>query len=138
MAEKLRVYESMFIIAPDVPEEERNALVEKAVKIIEERVNGKLDPSMGKDGVERWGIKKFAYKIKNYTEGDYVILYFRCDGQHLEELEHFYRITPQIIRWQTFRRYDIEKKERKARTQKKKDKIEEEFIEEIPQEEKVE
>jgi len=31
----------------------------------------------------------------------------------LQELEEFYRVTPEIIRWQTFRRFDLEKKERK-------------------------
>ncbi len=115
MAKELRIYESMFIIAPDIPEEDRNALVERAVKIITERVDGKLEESMGSGGIERWGIRKFAYKMKHYTEGDYVIIYFRAPGDKLGELEHFYRVTPQIIRWQTFRRFDLEKKERKAK-----------------------
>ena len=115
MAKELRIYESMFIIVPDIPEEDRNALVEKAVKIITERVGGKLEESMGNGGIERWGIRKFAYKMKHYTEGDYVIIYFRAPGDKLGELEHFYRVTPQIIRWQTFRRFDLEKKERKAK-----------------------
>ena len=127
LADKLRVYESMFIIAPDVPEDERNALVGKALSIIKERVEGTLEESLGEGGIERWGLKKFAYKIKGYTEGDYVIIYFRAKGDKRQELEHFYRVTPQIIRWQTFRRYDIEKKERKSK--KKESEVIEEKVE---------
>lgn len=110
---KERIYESMFIIAPNVPEEEREKLVERVKGIIEERVKGKIDK------VERMGMRKFAYEIKKFSEGDYTVIYFRCDGQHLQELENFYRITPEIIRWQTFRRFDLEKKERKAQSEKK-------------------
>jgi len=124
VADRLRFYETMFIIAPDVSEEERDKLVNKVISIIKERVGGVLEESMGNGGVERWGIRKFAYKIKHYTEGDYTIVYFRADGEKLNELEYFYRITPQIIRWQTFRRFDIEKKERKSKS-KKTDMIEE-------------
>jgi len=123
---KERIYESMFIIAPDVPDEKKKELVDKVISVIKERVGGRLDEKMADGGLEIWGTRKFAYKIKNYTEGYYVIVYFRCDGQKLGELEHFYRVTPEIIRWQTFRRFDLERKERKA----KRKAIEEEIIEE--------
>lgn len=104
---KERIYESMFIVAPNIPEAEREKLVEKVKNIIEERVRGRIEK------VDRMGLRKFAYEIKKFSEGDYTVIYFRCDGQHLQELEEFYRVTPEIIRWQTFRRFDLEKKERK-------------------------
>jgi len=104
---KERIYESMFIIAPNIPEVDREKLVERVKSIIEERVRGKIEK------VERMGLRKFAYEIKKFSEGDYTVIYFRSDGQHLQELEEFYRVTPEIIRWQTFRRFDLEKKERK-------------------------
>lgn len=104
---KERIYESMFIVAPNIPEAEREKLVEKVKNIIEERVGGRIEK------VDRMGLRKFAYEIKKFSEGDYTVIYFRCDGQRLQELEEFYRVTPEIIRWQTFRRFDLEKKERK-------------------------
>lgn len=104
---KERIYESMFIVAPNIPEAEREKLVEKVKNIIEERVRGRIEK------VDRMGLRKFAYEIKKFSEGDYTVIYFRCDGQRLQELEEFYRVTPEIIRWQTFRRFDLEKKERK-------------------------
>lgn len=104
---KERIYESMFIVAPNIPEAEREKLVEKVKNIIEERVGGRIEK------VDRMGLRKFAYEIKKFSEGDYTVIYFKCDGQRLQELEEFYRVTPEIIRWQTFRRFDLEKKERK-------------------------
>ncbi len=120
-----RIYESMFIIAPDVPDERKGELVNKVVNTIKERVEGELEESLGEKGLEVWGMKKFAYKIGDFTEGYYVIVYFRCDGQKIQELEYFYRITPEIIRWQTFRRFDLEKKEKKAKLKQQEEIIEE-------------
>ncbi len=125
-----RIYESMFIIAPDVPDDKKKELIDKVVSVIRERVGGELEESMGEKGLEIWGMRKFAYKIKDYTEGYYVIVYFRCDGQNLQELEYFYRITPEIIRWQTFRRFDLEKKERKGKSEDQQEEIIEEKVEE--------
>ncbi len=125
-----RIYESMFIIAPDVPDDKKKELIDKVVSVIRERVGGELEESMGEKGLEIWGTRKFAYKIKDYTEGYYVIIYFRCDGQNLQELEYFYRITPEIIRWQTFRRFDLEKKERKRKSEDQQEEIIEEKVEE--------
>jgi len=111
--EELRVYETMFIMDPTIPEEEREKLVGKVKNIIEERVKGKIE------NVDRWGVRKLAYKIKKLLEGDYTVILFRAPGDTVNNLEEFYRITPEIFRWQTFRRFDIEKKERKAKKKEK-------------------
>jgi len=108
----MRIYETMFIIKPDVPEEERNKLVENAKKFLEERVKAQVET------VDRWGIRKLAYKIGKYFEGDYTVMYFRSNGQGLEQLENYFKVHPEFMRWQTFRREDLEKKERKAARQK--------------------
>jgi len=99
--EELRVYETMFIMDPTIPEEEREKLVEKV------------------KNVDRWGVRKLAYRIKKFLEGDYTVILFRAPGDTVNNLEEFYRITPEIFRWQTFRRFDIEKKERKAKKKEK-------------------
>ena len=113
VVEKLRVYETVFIMDPTMPEEEREKLVERVKNIIEERVKGKIE------NVDRWGVRKLAYKINKFFEGDYTVILFRAPGDTVNNLEEFYRITPEIFRWQTFRRFDIEKKERKAKSQEK-------------------
>ncbi|MGE0033804.1 MAG: 30S ribosomal protein S6 [Pseudothermotoga sp.] len=104
----MRIYETMFIIDPRMSEEEREALVEKIKGIITERVSGQIRE------VNRRGLRRLAYPIAHQTEGDYTVIMFTADPANVNKLEEFYRITPQIIRWQTFRREDLEKKEKKA------------------------
>jgi len=104
----MRIYETMFIIDPRLSEEEREALVEKVKSIITERVSGQIRE------VSRWGLRRLAYPIAHQSEGDYTVILFTADPANVNRLEEFYRVTPQIIRWQTFRREDLEKKEKKA------------------------
>ena len=104
----LRVYETMFIIDPEVEEEEREGIVEKVKSIIQERLQGEIE------NLDRWGIRKLAYEINHRSEGDYTVVIFRANPDNLMKLESFFRVTPQVIRWQTFRREDIEKKKSSA------------------------
>lgn len=102
-----RIYETMFIVVPTLDEEERENVVKKVQDFIQERLEGKID------NVDRWGIRKLAFKVKKFTEGDYTVILFRASPEKLNQLENFYHITQEIFRWQTFRREDLEKKERK-------------------------
>lgn len=104
----MRIYETMFIIDPRLSEQEREALVEKVKSVINERVAGKIREE------NRWGLRKLAYPIAHQTEGDYTVIIFNAEPTNMNKLEEFYRVTPQIIRWQTFRREDLEKKEKKT------------------------
>jgi small subunit ribosomal protein S6 len=102
-----RIYESMFIIDPRLNDEERETFVERIKEIISERVKGTIQT------VNRWGLRKLAYPISHLTEGDYTVLLFKAPPTDLNKLEEFFRVTPQILRWQTFRREDLEKKSKK-------------------------
>jgi len=105
----LRIYEVMFITDPRIPEESREAAVEKVKKVIETRVAASIEK------VDRWGIRKLAYKLPKtkLTEGDYTVIQFRCDGSNLGELNNLFTVTPEFVRKQIVRRTDIEKIERK-------------------------
>lgn len=132
----MRIYETMFIVKPDVPEQEREKLVEGVRKFIEERLKSRVET------VDRWGVRKLAYKIGRYFDGDYTVLYFRSDGHGLDQLENYFKVHPEFIRWQTFRREDLEKKERKALREKKPEdvheKVEQTESSDFQSEEKVE
>lgn len=104
-----RIYETMFIVSPKLNEEERNAMAEKVKTYIEERVGGTIEK------FDRWGIRRLAYRVqKGFTEGDYTVVQFRAEPENIAVLERLFNITPEVFRWQTFRREDIEKEERKA------------------------
>lgn len=55
-------YEIMFIVKPDVEEEARNTLIENFKSIL--TANGG-----SVDNVNEWGLRDFAYEIKDYTKG---------------------------------------------------------------------
>jgi len=104
-----RIYETMFIVSPKLDEEERNAMAEKVRDYIVERVGGTIEK------FDRWGIRKLAYRVaKGFSEGDYTVIQFRAEPETVDILERFYGITPDVFRWQTFRREDLEKAEKKA------------------------
>ncbi|MEA2066689.1 MAG: 30S ribosomal protein S6 [Thermotogota bacterium] len=101
---KQRIYETMFIIDPNLEDEAREAVAEKIKKQIEERVQGIVRK------LNRWGVRKLAYRLgRGFTEGDYTIIIFEADPENVDILEKFYKITPEVFRWQTFRREDLEK-----------------------------
>ena len=105
----IRIYETMFIVSPRLDEESRNSMAEKVRDYIVERVSGTIEK------FDRWGIRKLAYRVtKGFSEGDYTVIQFKADSESVDILEKFYGITPEVFRWQTFRREDLEKAEKKA------------------------
>ncbi|MBE3554035.1 MAG: 30S ribosomal protein S6 [Thermicanus sp.] len=88
----MRNYEILFILRPDLTEEEVEASREKVKSIISD--NGgevtKLDP-MGK--------RRLAYEIQDYREGIYTVIYFTGDDKTVKELDRVVRITEDIIRY---------------------------------------
>ena len=106
----MKIYETMVIVTPRISKEDRDAQVEEILKRIE-RINGKVLK------VDRWGMSKLAYPIKNQTEGDYVLIYFTGEeGDFANELASYYRVTPNILRYITIRDYHFEKKMKKGVT----------------------
>ncbi|HQC16104.1 30S ribosomal protein S6, partial [Mesotoga prima] len=89
--------------------ENRNATAEKVRDYIVERVGGTVEK------FDRWGMRKLAYRVsKGFSEGDYTVIQFKADPESVDTLERFFGVTPEVFRWQTFRREDLEKAEKKA------------------------
>jgi small subunit ribosomal protein S6 len=89
-------YESVIIMKPDVEIEVSNRIVATIEGIVEN-----LD-------IDNIGIKKLAYRIKEYEEGYYMLFTFNCEPNKIEELEGFYRIEDNIIKFITVRIDDEE------------------------------
>lgn len=106
----MKIYETMVIITPTISKEERDAQVEEIQKRIE-KLNGKILK------VDRWGMRKLAYPIKKVNEGDYALIYFSGEeGDFSNELNTYFRVTPNILRYMTIRDYHFEKKMKKGVT----------------------
>ncbi len=91
MAEKiLNSYETIFIIDAGLEEEAVKALQDKFTSLIEK--NGTIE------SIDEWGKRRLAYEINDKTEGFYVLVNFKADGEFPKELDRQYRITDGILR----------------------------------------
>ena len=85
-------YEAMFIIKPDLSEEERKSVFEQ-IKDTVTKNNG----TISSDSV--WAEKrKLYFTIKKFKEGLYYLLNFSIPGDSIGELKNIYKINEDILR----------------------------------------
>ena len=84
-------YELMYIISCDATEEQREALIEKYKAMVEAKGGVVL-------GVDKLGMKKFAYKINFKTEGFYVLMNFEANAEVVKEMNNAMNIADFVVR----------------------------------------
>ena len=87
-------YETMYILRPDIAEEEVTKHIEKYNKTLENNGGKVLDSQMR-------GKRRLAYPINKHREGIYVQLSHQGDGQHIEKIEKAMRLSEDVIRYLT-------------------------------------
>jgi small subunit ribosomal protein S6 len=104
----------MFIVRPDMVEEEQD----KLISTLESAVSS----SGGKvKGMERMGKRRLAYTVRRFHDGIYILLTVEGGGALIHELERRLRVTEPVIKFLTVRideeqkRLDKIKKIREAR-----------------------
>lgn len=90
MAKTTEKYELMYIINPNLSEEETAAVVEKFKALVEQ--NGTLEE------MEEMGKRKLAYEINYISEGYYVLVKFTSGPVFPAELDRVLGITDGILR----------------------------------------
>jgi small subunit ribosomal protein S6 len=114
----MRIYEELFIVKPDAPEEEVDAFVETLRTQL-------TNSGASVDKVEKWGKRKLAYRVDKYREGSYVLLQFSANAETVKELERRLRVSDVVIKFltvridETLKRLDKRKKERDKRAAKR-------------------
>ena len=83
-------YEVVYILNPNLSEEDTAALVEKFKGLVE--ANGTLTE------VDEWGKRRLAYPIDDLTEGYYVLMTFNSVPEFPRELDRIMRINDSVIR----------------------------------------
>ncbi|MBC7328922.1 30S ribosomal protein S6 [bacterium] len=78
----------MFILDPDLSDEER----EKIIEAVKNEIKGEVL------NVEEWEKRQLAYKINRKTEGYYVVILFQTTGDTLKELDQFLKLQEGILR----------------------------------------
>jgi len=87
-------YETMYILRPDIPEEEVETHVSKYRDLVTEAGAEVLDTQMR-------GKRRLAYTISGHKEGVYVQLTHNGDGQQVSTLERAMRLSEDVIRYLT-------------------------------------
>jgi len=89
-------YETMYILRPDIAEEEVTNHIEKYNKTLENNGGKVLDSQMR-------GKRRLAYPIAKHREGIYVQLSHQGDGQHIAKIEKAMRLSEDVIRYLTIK-----------------------------------
>jgi len=109
----MRIYELVFIVKPDLPDDE----VEVAVSSVQEAIEsggGTVDK------VDKWGKKRLAYRVKKYADGYYVLIQYSLEeaSDLPKEIERRLRVADPIIKFMTVRIDEDLKKLEKARARR--------------------
>ncbi len=94
MTEQQSYYETMYILRPDIAEDEVNNHIDKYNKLLEEFGGSILDSQMR-------GKRRLAYQIAKHREGIYVQLSHQGNGQHIFKIEKAMRLSEDVIRYMT-------------------------------------
>jgi small subunit ribosomal protein S6 len=98
-----RVYEVMFIVRPDVIDED----VDKLIAGFEATVtNG----GGAIKSVEKMGRRKLAYIVRKFNDGNYILLTVEAEGGLIAELERRLRVSEQVIKFITVRTDEEDKR----------------------------
>jgi len=94
MNDQQSYYETMYILRPDIAEDEVTNHIDKYNKLLEEFGGTILDSQMR-------GKRRLAYQIGKNREGIYVQLSHQGDGQHIFKIEKAMRLSEDVIRYMT-------------------------------------
>jgi small subunit ribosomal protein S6 len=85
-------YEMMYILRPDLSEDQVREAVEKYKNYLSE--NGAEDLQ-----VQVKGKRRLAYVVKKHLDGIYVQMNFQADGSQIAPLERMMRLSEEVIRY---------------------------------------
>ena len=86
----MRNFEVMFILKP---EEDKviNPIIDKYDELITKN-GGKIEH------IDKWGVKRLAYTIKNLDTGYYVLITFSASNPCVKELDRIMKISDDVLR----------------------------------------
>lgn len=87
----LKEYENIFILKPDLPDEEIDSLIGLLKNHITEN-GGTINEE------DRWGTKRLAYQMRKFRYGYYGLLRFSVEPEHIRELETIARHNEDFLK----------------------------------------
>lgn len=92
----MRRYETIFILRPNVGEEEINKIIGYTTDIIADEKGSVI-------ALNRWGMKKLAYLIKKESLGFYVYIDYASTPSAVSEIERKFRIDDAVLKYMTIK-----------------------------------
>jgi small subunit ribosomal protein S6 len=92
----MRIYEIMFIVRPDVLEEDLDKLIAQFEAIVTS-TGGKVQKA------DKWGRRRLAYEVKRCKEGQYILFVVECEPATVREFERRLKVTDSVIKFLTVR-----------------------------------
>lgn len=96
MEVRKHTYETVFVLHPELAEEEVEADIQNIVGVLE---NGGSEVLR----VDRGGKRRLAYLVQKQRYGYYNLIHFRAAPEALPPLERTYRLSERVIRYLTLR-----------------------------------
>jgi small subunit ribosomal protein S6 len=107
-----RIYDLIFICRPDTPEAE----IDRLISMLE---HAAAEKGAKFEKVDKWGVRKLAYRVKKLRQGFYVCLTLHSShGELIHELERRLKVSDAVIKYQTVR-LDEELKRQAKLTQRR-------------------
>jgi small subunit ribosomal protein S6 len=92
----MRTYEELFIVRPDATPEEVDPFIEQLKNVITQ-TGGTLEKA------DKWGVRKLAYRVLKYNEGQYILLQFNAQPDTVREIERRLRVADFVLKFITVR-----------------------------------
>lgn len=87
-----KAYEIVFILRPDLDDQQVRETIDRVAGRITERGGTLL-------ATEPWGKRRLAYPIKKHREGLYVLMRFELDVQRVQDLKNAVALVEEVIRF---------------------------------------
>ena len=91
-----RTYEIMFIVRPDLADED----VDKLVATMETNI---ANAGGSITGTQRMGKRRLAYSVRKFQDGNYILFNVEGPGSVIKEAERRLRVAEQVIKFITVR-----------------------------------
>jgi len=101
----LRDYEILYIVRPELDEEQLQAAIGTVDQLIQN-----LGGAVQKTDV--WGRRRLAYEVRHLREGQYVLTDFQIDPARVPELEGTLKISDTVFRHLVVRKPEIKPRRR--------------------------
>ena len=112
----MRTYEVLFILSPQVQEEEATALISEF-----RRVGETTGATLRNE--EAWGRRRLAYPIQKFNEGNYHLFVYESDGS-LAELDRRMKNSDRVLRHMIVRTdEDLKRADKLAKRNPKKERV---------------